>query len=111
MKLRAVVGVAFMLVAGQAFAVEAAECIRVVDRSSLQNACNRKINLTYCVDHPKSEFNCRRGRGFGAKTLSPGNKEFIPFYSDNPGRIWWAACFDPQGPRDWKGPGDQYICK
>lgn len=117
MKVRTQLGILLLAHSGYVLAIEPSQCISLRSRGTggveLLNTCDRKLNVTYCVDNPKSSFACSKGgTGFGMKTLSPGNKEFIPFYSsDGGGRVYWAACVYPDGAAGWTGPGDRFSCR
>jgi hypothetical protein len=95
-----------------AAAIEPAKCIRL-DGSRIENACNAKLNVSYCVDSRDSFWSCRRGGRWdmqGSKTLSPGRGERIPEY-DGSDRVYWIACKYPDLPSGWSGPNSHYACR
>lgn len=95
------------------------QCINLSSRAdggvALKNTCNAKLNVSFCVENPKSSFACKRNSsgkltGGGSYHISPGNEQSIPFYkSDGGGSVRWAACRADEGIINWSLSG--YDCK
>lgn len=75
------------------------------------NNCSETLNITYCVESAGGSFSCDK-KPFGMKTLRPGGRSFIPFYkSDGSGKIYWAACKDPDAAYGWAGRNTRFECR
>jgi hypothetical protein len=113
---RAVCSLLLVGVNFSANAVELKECLKLVVKSngdaSLANACSNMLNVTYCVDNPKSARACS-AEPLGITTLSPGSSDLIPSYVDSgAGAVYWAVCVYPEAAVDWKpGPESGHACR
>jgi hypothetical protein len=97
-------------------AAELKDCVKLVVSSNgdaaLINACSERLNVTYCVDNPKSAKACSR-ESIGITTLFPGSADLIPSYIDyGAGPVYWAVCVYPKAAVDWKPVADSpYGCR
>lgn len=107
-----------ILLSEYSYALPPSQCI-ILDELhnggvALKNICNAKLNVTFCVENPKSSFNCKRnGKGHfsggGSYHISPGNQQQIPFYSNTGGgTVRWAACHVTESINNWSLSG--YNC-
>ena len=97
-------------------AAELKDCVKLVvsanGDATLSNACSERLNVTYCVDNPKSAKNCASG-SLGVTTLWPGSADLMPSYIDQgAGSVYWAVCVYPEAAIDWKpGADNPYGCR
>jgi hypothetical protein len=97
-------------------AAELKDCVTLVVSSNgdatLINACSEGLNVTYCVDNPKSAKSCSR-EPLGITTLWPGSADLIPSYIDHgAGSVYWAVCVYPEAAVHWKpGTDSPYGCR
>lgn len=97
-------------------AAELKDCVKLVVNpngdATLVNACNLRLNVTYCVDNPKSAKDCSR-ESIEITTLWPGSADLIPSYIDHgAGSVYWAVCVYPEAAIHWKpGADSPYACR
>lgn len=97
-------------------AAELKDCVKLVVGSNgdatLINVCSEGLNVTYCVDNPRSGKNCSR-EPLGITTLWPGSADLIPSYIDHgAGSVYWAVCVYPEAAVHWKpGAHSPYGCR
>jgi len=97
-------------------AAELKDCVKLIVTSNgdatVSNACSERLNVTYCVDNPKSPKGCS-GQTLGITTLGPGGADLIPSYVERgAGSVYWAVCVYPEAAVDWKpGADSPYACR
>ena len=114
--MRALVGVALMMLVASGLTAEPDECVRLEISESagakFTNVCNEMMNIMYCVDSPANQKTCSAER-LGITTLVPLSSEIVPDYAgEGKGAIYSAICTYPTAPIGWKpGPDSPFTCK
>src|SRR5262249_16816610 len=97
-------------------AAQLKDCLNLVvspsGDASLINTCTERLNVTYCIDNPKSAKDCSR-EPLGITTLGPGGADPIHSYVDHgAGAVYWAVCAYPEAAVHWKpGTDSPYECR
>jgi hypothetical protein len=104
-----------LALASTAYAAVPDGCVEVEerdgDRVGIYNLCDQPVVLRACVDNPRSSSSCSR-RDLGLFQLQPQAVTYLPSYrTQGRGTVWFAACYAPQAPQNWKGATSDYQCR
>lgn len=123
MKTLPIIKVSFVLSmliqATPALALDAIQCTSLVSLPTggvlIENRCEKKINMSFCVQNDKSSWACPAGRSHAARgtyDISPHGKIPIMNYSaQGGGRVNYIACFHPESPADWDLTRNSFKCR
>lgn len=100
-------------------AVEPSQCVSRVNIPGggvgLRNNCDKKINVSFCVENGGSQWACQKGgsnAGRGTYDVAPGKHVAIHNYSsEGGGTIHFVACIHPDAPVNWSLQRNSFACR
>ena len=110
---------AFTFLSTPTLAVEPNQCVSKFDFPNggvgLTNNCNKKINVSFCVENNRSTWKCKKGTssaGAGTYDIAPaGTIPIMNYASDGGGTIHFIACFYPESPTSWSMERNSFTCR